>query len=119
VKVASTVVPDRRPRRWEERPQAGATVVAVSFREIPVLSMAGWTGADADRVEFADRLREMCHEVGFLRVVDHGISREFLDDYFAALQAFFALPEEVKARIDKARSPWFRGWERVGAEFID
>ena len=91
----------------------------VSFREIPVLSMTGWTGADADRAEFAERLRAMCHEVGFFRVVDHGISRAFLDDYFAALQAFFALPEEVKARIDKVRSSWFRGWERVGAELTD
>jgi isopenicillin N synthase-like dioxygenase len=97
----------------------GATVVAVSFQEIPVLSMTGWTGVDADRAEFAELLRARCHEVGFLRLVDHGISRGFLDEYFAALRAFFALPEPVKARIDKARSPWFRGWERVGAELTD
>ena len=34
-------------------------------------------------------------------------------------EAFFALPEDVKARIDKGRSPHFRGWERVGAELTD
>ena len=35
------------------------------------------------------------------------------------LQAFFELPEDVKAEIDKVRSPHFRGWERVGAELTD
>ena len=81
--------------------------------------MADWSGVDADRAAFAERLRAICHEVGFFRVVDHGIDQGFLDDYFTALQALFALPEATKARIDKARSPWFRGWERVGAELTD
>jgi isopenicillin N synthase-like dioxygenase len=98
--------------------QAG-TVVVVAFREIPVLAMSDWHGDDADRAAFAERLRVICHEVGFFRVVDHGISPVFLDDYFSALQTFFALPETTKARIDKVHSPWFRGWERVGAELTD
>jgi isopenicillin N synthase-like dioxygenase len=91
----------------------------VSFHEIPVVRMTDWMGGEADRVAFAERLRVVCHEVGFFRLVDHGISSEFLENYFAALQAFFALPEEIKARIDKSASPRFRGWERVGAELTD
>lgn len=90
-----------------------------AFHEIPVVSLADWSGPGADRAAFADRLRAVCHEVGFLRVVDHGIDPGFLDAYFDALRAFFALPEATKAGIDKARSPWFRGWERVGAERTD
>jgi isopenicillin N synthase-like dioxygenase len=89
----------------------------VAFQEIPVVSLAGWTAPGADRVAFADRLRTICHEVGFFQLVDHGIA--FVDDYFAALAAFFALPETTKARIEKINSPWFRGWERVGAELTD
>jgi isopenicillin N synthase-like dioxygenase len=94
----------------------------VSFEEIPVVSLAEWRAPGADAVAqaaFADRLRAICHEVGFFRVVDHGVDRAFLDEYFAALRAFFALPEAVKSRIDKARSPWFRGWERLGSERTD
>jgi isopenicillin N synthase-like dioxygenase len=91
----------------------------VAFQEIPVVSLAGWNGAAADRVAFAERLRVICHEVGFFRLVDHGIDATFLHDYFAALRAFFALPEETKSRIDKSGSPWFRGWERVGTERTD
>jgi isopenicillin N synthase-like dioxygenase len=98
---------------------ATGTVDVVAFREIPVVSMSDWTRPDADRTAFAERLRTICHEVGFFRVVDHGVGAQFLEDYFSVLQAFFALPEETKARIDKARSPWFRGWERVGAELTD
>ncbi len=84
-----------------------------------MVSLAAWTAPGADRERFADRLRSICHEVGFFRLVDHGVSPEFIDDYFATLRRFFALPETTKARIDKAHSPWFRGWERVGAELTD
>jgi isopenicillin N synthase-like dioxygenase len=94
-------------------------VSSVAFREIPVVSLSGWTGTGADRQGFAEQLRQICHEVGFFQLVDHGVERSFVDDYFAALQAFFGLPESIKVRIDKAQSPWFRGWERVGAELTD
>lgn len=94
-------------------------MTGVAFREIPVVSLAEWTSPGADRDAFADRLRSICHEVGFFRLVDHGVSPAFVNEYFDALRRFFALPEAVKARIDKAHSPWFRGWERVGAELTD
>lgn len=91
----------------------------MSFQQIPVVSLADWNGPSADRTVFAERLREICHEVGFLQVVDHGVDPDFLRDYFAVLEAFFALPEETKAKMDKHKSPWFRGWERVGTELTD
>lgn len=64
-------------------------------------------------------MRQICHEIGFFTLVDHGIEDEFVERWFALLEAFFALPEDVKAIIDKRRSPHFRGWERVGAELTD
>ena len=94
------------------------TVSAMAFQEIPVVSLAAWNrGGDSE--VFADRLRVICHEVGFFRLVDHGVDPTFLHEYFTALRAFFALPDESKATIDKIASPWFRGWERVGAELTD
>jgi isopenicillin N synthase-like dioxygenase len=92
---------------------------ATHFTEIPVVSLADWRAPDADRDAFVDRLRGICHEVGFFTLIDHGIEPAFVDRYFDALAAFFALPESVKARIDKSRSRHFRGWERVGAELTD
>jgi isopenicillin N synthase-like dioxygenase len=91
----------------------------MAFQEIPVVSLQEWTAADADRDAFAERLRSICHEVGFFHLVDHGVDRAFVEAYFEAMQRFFALPEAEKARIAKERSPWFRGWEQVGAELTD
>ncbi len=91
----------------------------MAFQEIPTVSLAGWTAPDADQAAFADRLRSICHEVGFFQLVDHGVDPAFVDAYFAAIERFFALPDDVKATIDKTGSPWFRGWERIGAELTD
>lgn len=88
----------------------------MAFQQIPVVSLAEWTDPGADRTAFAERLQTVCHEIGFLRLVDHGVDPAFLADYFDAMRAFFDPPNESKARIDKSRSPWFRGWERVGSE---
>ncbi len=92
----------------------------MAFQEIPVVSLeASRRDGDTDSATFSERLRSICHEVGFFRLVDHGVDPAFIDEYFAALRSFFALPEEDKATIDKVNSPWFRGWERVGAELTD
>lgn len=82
----------------------------MAFREIPRVS-----SIDLD----PDELRRVCHEVGFLQLVDHGVDLGFIDGYLGAIEAFFALPESVKATIEKVRSPWFRGWERLGSELTD
>lgn len=100
------------------RPGDGS-VTAMVFQQIPMVSLADWIGPDADRDAFARHLCDVCHEVGFLQLVDHGVDPVFIDEYFDALEAFFALPEPVKAKIDKSDSPWFRGWERVGTERTD
>lgn len=95
------------------------SVASMAFQDIPMVSLADWNGTSADRHAFAEELRAICHEIGFFRLVNHGIDPTFLDDYFTALQSFFALPEATKALIDKSNSPWFRGWERVGSERTD
>jgi isopenicillin N synthase-like dioxygenase len=88
-----------------------------TFTEIPEVSAASWRHGDADSAA-ADLVR-VCHEVGFFTLVDHGIERSFLDRHFALLQSFFALPREVKQRIAKVNSPYFRGWEDIGSELTD
>lgn len=91
----------------------------MAFHEIPTVSLRGWTDPESDRATFAERLVRVCHEVGFFQLVDHGVDPAFMDHYFDVMRRFFELPDAAKARIDKAQSPWFRGWERVGAELTD
>lgn len=88
-----------------------------SVTEIPEISLAAWRQGSSE--QFARDFVTVCHEIGFLTLVDHGVSEEFIERYFAGLEAFFALPDEVKAHIDKRNSPHFRGWERIGAELTD
>ena len=90
-----------------------------AFTAIPEVDLRRWHGDDADRAALAAEVREICHEIGFFQLVGHGVPDDFRARYFDLLQRFFALPEDVKAQIDKVRSPHFRGWERVGAELTD
>lgn len=90
---------------------------AAVFTDIPIVSLHGWRHGDAaQRRQWADELCDVCHQVGFLQLVDHGLPDGYLDRYFDALRQFFALPDDTKATIDKRLSRHFRGWERVGAE---
>ncbi|HMS47107.1 MAG: 2-oxoglutarate and iron-dependent oxygenase domain-containing protein [Candidatus Microthrix subdominans] len=88
----------------------------LDFSHIPVVELGGLQGNPSTRRALAGRLREICHEIGFLVITDFGVDPSVTGDVFDLMDAFFALPEADKALIDKARSPHFRGWEAVGAE---
>lgn len=82
------------------------------FSEIPVVDLAA---IDSD-ASLVDDVREICHQVGFFVVVDHGVDPALVDETFAMMRRFFALAERDKQLIDKRASRHFRGWEPVGAE---
>jgi isopenicillin N synthase-like dioxygenase len=92
------------------------TPVDAGFTTIPVVDLAPWSSSPEARLALAREVVDACHRVGFFYHVGHGVPQAFCERWFEALQAFFALPERTKARIDKQLSPHFRGWERVGAE---
>jgi isopenicillin N synthase-like dioxygenase len=85
----------------------------VSFESIPEVDLSGW---DDTPGSLAADVRQICHEIGFFQLVGHGIDAAFIDRHVDQQRRFFALGEPDKALIDKALSPHFRGWERVGAE---
>lgn len=93
--------------------------VREQFSTIPVVEFGR---AREPRVPFvvhnerARQIADICHEVGFFVVTDHGVPAEVITGAFGASRAFFAMPEVDKLSIDKRKSPHFRGWEPVGAE---
>jgi isopenicillin N synthase-like dioxygenase len=89
------------------------------FTTIPTVDLSAWRRSESERAALAEHVREICHHVGFFYLVGHRVDASFTDEYFSALQRFFALPEDTKAQIDKAKSPHFRGWERTGAELTN
>ncbi|SEO47901.1 isopenicillin N synthase family dioxygenase [Trujillonella endophytica] len=91
----------------EREARMGALGTETSDREVRRISLAGLPGR---RAEIAAQLWAAATDIGFFQVVDHGITAEEIDVAFAAAQAFFALPAEVKARrpLDRALNA---GWE--------
>lgn len=60
--------------------------------------------------EITAELCDAAENVGFFSIVDHGITQEEVDKAFATSQAFFALPDDVKATV--TWNPNNCGWEK-------
>ncbi|MCO7218204.1 isopenicillin N synthase family oxygenase [Klenkia sp. PcliD-1-E] len=73
----------------------GAPGTLTTDREVRRVSLAD---LDARRAEVTEQLWSAATDIGFFQLVDHGIAPAEVDAAFAASQAFFALPAEVKAR---------------------
>lgn len=60
--------------------------------------------------EITSQLCDAAENVGFFSIVDHGITQKEIDNAFATSQAFFSLPDGVKATV--AWNPQNVGWEK-------
>jgi len=83
---------------------------------IPVLDLSLLDQGPAAADRFRDELRRATHEVGFFTLVGHGIPDELQARLLSTSRAFFALPDEQKLEIENLKSPYFRGYARVGGE---
>ncbi len=94
-------------------------MTTAGFDEIPIVGLGRIDGSRAQRRALAEQVGQVCHEIGFMVVTDHGVHDSVVDDVFDLMRRFFALDEGERSRIDKRRSPHFRGWEAVGSEFTN
>ncbi len=83
-------------------------------RTIPVVSLKQYL--EGDKVTFAKELGEAFHEIGFVGVVDHGISPALIDDFYAKSKAFFAMPTATKQKYEIAGLFGQRGYTSFGKE---
>ena len=91
-----------------------------STPNIPMVDLSPWFCNDQrDRRQLADTIGRICHETGFLYVVNHQIDSDLCRRYMSVLKSFFALPEDVKMTIHKKHSRHFRGWESLGSELTN
>ena len=87
---------------------------------IPVINIAPWFDAEPGKSrKLCEQINQVCHEVGFFYVVNHGIDNAVSDAYLQMMKAFFDLPQSTKEAIDKQYSPQFRGWESLGSELTN
>ncbi|HTW21681.1 MAG TPA: 2-oxoglutarate and iron-dependent oxygenase domain-containing protein [Mycobacteriales bacterium] len=87
---------------------------------VPVIDLAPWFEGTAEgRAQVAAAVDAALREIGFLLVVNHGVSTALRDEVRAAAHEFFRLPAEVKERYrtQVGADTWLpRGWTPIGAE---
>ncbi|MFJ4684270.1 isopenicillin N synthase family dioxygenase [Streptomyces sp. NPDC088789] len=84
-------------------------------RDIPVLDLAEWRTADADRrAGTAAALDAALRETGLFLLRGHGVPQNLTDRMRTQGREFFALPAEAKGQYAVSR-PYDNGWRGLGA----
>lgn len=86
-------------------------------RAIPVIDLSKFTnGTAAQRRAFVAKLGKAFHEVGFVGVINHGVSKALIDDFYTEAKAFFALPVDIKRQYEVPSLAGQRGYTSFGKE---
>ncbi|CAH1000774.1 Validamycin A dioxygenase [Neolewinella maritima] len=86
-------------------------------RTIPLVDLSQFEQGDkTQRQAFINQLGEAFHDIGFVGVTGHGISKDLIDDFYVAAKKFFALPVETKRKYEVAGAAGQRGYTSFGKE---
>jgi isopenicillin N synthase-like dioxygenase len=86
-------------------------------RAIPVVDLSKFTqGTPRERTAFVKKLGKAFHEVGFVGVINHGIPKTLVDDFYKEAKTFFALPVDTKSRYEIPAMAGQRGYTSFGKE---
>ena len=89
----------------------------MSQRAIPLVDLSKYTlGNTEEKHQFISALGNAFHEVGFVGVINHGIPKSLVDEFYSAARAFFALPLEVKESYEVKDLAGQRGYTSFGKE---
>ncbi len=89
----------------------------MNAKGIPTVDLSQFTLGDADeRSAFVEHLGRAFHEVGFVAVVNHGVPKQLVDDFYEASRAFFALPDDAKRQYEVPGLAGQRGYTSFGKE---
>jgi non-haem dioxygenase in morphine synthesis N-terminal len=86
-------------------------------RSIPLVDLSKFVnGTAAERTEFVNQLGEAFHSIGFVGVINHGIPKKLIDDFYTTSKRFFALPEAIKRQYEIPGMAGQRGYTSFGKE---
>lgn len=90
------------------------------FDRIPVIDFGPFFQDDRTAMlETARRLRDVCIQIGFFYVTNHGVSAAMIGRVLRETKRFFALPLDQKMAYDIARIGRHRGYVPIGALSAD
>ena len=86
-------------------------------RTIPLVDLQAFiVGSPEQKSQFVAKLALAFHEIGFVGVINHGISKDLIENFYAAAKAFFALPTESKKKYEVPNMAGQRGYTAFGKE---
>jgi isopenicillin N synthase-like dioxygenase len=89
----------------------------MSNRAIPLVDLASFVdGDEAQRAAFVEKIGNAFHNVGFVGVINHGISKELIDNFYEYAYEFFRLPTAVKRKYEIKDLAGQRGYTSFGKE---
>lgn len=87
------------------------------MQSIPVIDLADFLSGDTNRKQkFVNAIGKAYREVGFVAVRNHGVNNKTVDDFYAAIKHFFALPEAIKKQYEINGLAGQRGYTSFGKE---
>lgn len=87
------------------------------MRAIPLIDLEKFTsGSEADRQAVIAQLGDAFQDTGFVGVVNHGISKQLIDDFYAASKRFFKMDAATKKKYELAGMNGQRGYTSFGKE---
>lgn len=87
------------------------------YNEIPSLDLADFNSGDEQKKKkFVEDLGAAYHSIGFVAIKNHGLSDELCEKLYDTVQAFFALPDEVKQKYEIPSLYGQRGYIGKGKE---
>lgn len=85
--------------------------MTLAYNSVPVIDVAPYLGGGAEqKMQVARQIRHACEEIGFFSIVGHGIPAEAFEKLREEVMAFFALPEDERAKVRQPPSGVSRGY---------
>lgn len=89
----------------------------MSKRNIPVLDLSKFVnGSEQERKDFVDGIGDAFHNVGFVGIVNHGISKDLVKSFYERSKEFFSLPVDKKRLYEIKDLAGQRGYTSFGKE---
>ena len=84
-------------------------------RAIPLVDLSAFVNGDAEqRQAFINQLGQAFHEIGFVGVINHGIPKSLIDEFYQESKAFFRLPVDLKRQYEIEGLAGQRGYTSFG-----
>jgi len=86
-------------------------------RTIPLVNLSTYTQGDKnEKYNFVKKIGQSFHEIGFVGVIDHGISKNLIEAFYSASNSFFKLPTDIKKKYEIEGLAGQRGYTSFGKE---